>query len=626
MGLTAIALIAVLFMYGAIPGCLTPTVGQAVWSMSFSNAMAHQPFLGSEAIEFGFPIKNAIAFGAAGAWVASLFVRAGFSSADSYSFMTAFWLTVAFLGAWKAVRSLEQVIGVASPSRWTPLLSATTWTTLPIIWGHIGYSMLSLGISLLPLYLSSAIDLAHNKESLRATAFKYSLVAIVSVFMDGYTFMMFFTGATVILLLVGPVSRGANVRDVVRNLAIHIACFAAAALIYVSYSGSSDFGRHPMEFFRAWGVDLSYVFVPTAGQYWLMDWMGLSVARSDVSNFGDESVWATTFCAPLILLAVFAAYRLRKDTLVVALISVFVISFYLAMGPSLKINSQKPAAMQSVEHPQATALMPEDAAVMPTGNSWIYRNLPGFRDMRATYRWIALAQTSAWMLLILGALSHGSSNKEQRTRGVLLSRPRVDRWYVLALASLLAFNAQNLVSRHIIYKENREIFTRIDGELSAEIGSHVSRGELVAFIPAGNDFLAGYLATRVGFLTFNVGGDKNYVMTRGSWPVEIRELSDGVRGLGEELRVVGKSDDERVGLLKRKMVSDVFRLLGEGRADVIVVPYIDLLRPEWLYCLPRHECRQPDLVGAKGFVDELRVVDGLRVYETESFVSVRILR
>src|SRR5260370_41745257 len=101
-------------------------------------------------------------------------------------------MTIAYLAmaAWGAIRCAQQ-IGLRYRAA---LLAAAVWLTMPMIWAHVGYSMLSIGIALLPFYLNQSLRVyridSTRMTTLVATATSFTATAILSVFMDGYTFVM----------------------------------------------------------------------------------------------------------------------------------------------------------------------------------------------------------------------------------------------------------------------------------------------------------------------------------------------------------------------------------------------------------------------------------------------------
>src|SRR3546814_581240 len=131
---------------------MLPTLGQAVWTMGFAESFANGHLLDFYAHDFGIPKPAAMAFGLAGAWPASLLVRLGWHAADAYSGMAAFWLGLAMYSAYRIARGL-------GATRLHSVVGSTAWISTPIVWAHAGYSMVSLGISLLPFYFLAAIKL-----------------------------------------------------------------------------------------------------------------------------------------------------------------------------------------------------------------------------------------------------------------------------------------------------------------------------------------------------------------------------------------------------------------------------------------------------------------------------------
>src|SRR3546814_12365885 len=102
--------------------------------------------------------------------------------------MAAFWLGLAMYSAYRIARGL-------GATRLHSVVGSTAWISTPIVWAHAGYSMVSLGISLLPFYFLAAIKLflieSPTTHFTPKTDALYFAATILSVFMDGSTFMLF---------------------------------------------------------------------------------------------------------------------------------------------------------------------------------------------------------------------------------------------------------------------------------------------------------------------------------------------------------------------------------------------------------------------------------------------------
>lgn len=526
---SAAAMAVVLVLYGAVPFVATPAQGQAVWTTGFAQSFANGSLLSIHAANFGAPNPAPIAFGLAGAWPAALFIAAGLHPADAYSAMAALWLGLAFFGAWRLARLVS--LG-AMPS----LAAAALWLGMPIVWVHAPYAMLSLGIALLPLYFLCALQLMLRAPRLRYAAL-HVLACVVAVFMDGYTFVMFVAGASLLgvwLFAYSPPRRRLLARWA---LPAHVAGVGIAYALYVSYVGTSHYESAPLEAFRAWGLDLAFVAVPTQGVHWIPDTLGLSSARSEERFFGDPSVWRTAFALPILLAGLWAWWKARRAcALATGLLAVLFVGFYLALGPSLKIQATHPPGDETGK------AMAAHQAIAPTGSAWLSAHVPGLRDMRAAYRWLALAVFSAWLLLVLWLAS------AERSEFVLAA----------AVAGGIALvNLPDIPGKWRGDAHNREMFVRIDAELVQDLGRFLKAGERVAFLPYGNDMLANYLAARLRLVSYNVGGDKNLTLARRHWPETLRQI--------------------RMGSVEQGFPAQALLLLVRGEAEAVVLPYIDLL-------------------------------------------------
>jgi hypothetical protein len=601
----SLAIVFVLFVHGAIPFLMLPTLGQAVWATGFSQSLANGPLFNFYAHDFGIPKPAAIAFGLAGAWPASLLIRLGLHPADAYAGMAALWLGLAMFSAYQIARRFGATRSIS-------LLGAVTWMSMPIIWAHAGYSMVSLGIALLSFYFLATFRLflldSESTRTLPTAIPLYFAAAIVSVFMDGYTFMMFATGSSILLvysLIMRPEIRPALIKIAIP---VHMASFALAYLLYSTYIGKSNFEPQSIDFFRGWGLDLSFIAIPTKGVLWLPDLLGFSLKRTDELYFGDWSVWKTTFALPVLLLGLLAWWHARRNVRIstgVLLVAVF--GFYMALGPSLKINSIKPESLQ-ISHPrQQSNLMASELAVIPTGNAWLSEKMPGFNVMRASYRWSALGIFALWLLIMIRV-----SRTDQE----------IKRIWLMGLFAVILFNLPDFQKRWQDGIDGRDMFQQIDRELVGELRQHIRPADTAAFIPWRNDFFANYLAPKIGFRTFNIGGDKNLAAAQTGWPPEMLAL--------------GGEIDADNALAAVKMLID-------GTADVLVVPYFHMLWSPHLWpCLDQSTAKlsdeqNEDISSIPGFIcpserrDELQhVILALRdspyveVLESELFATVRL--
>lgn len=583
----------VLVVNGAVPFLMLPTLGQAVWTTGFSQSFANGSLFDFYVHDFGLPKPAAIAFGLAGAWPASLLIRVGLHPADAYSGMAAAWFLLAMYSACRIAREF-------GASRVIALLGSVAWMTMPVIWEHAGYSMVSIGIALLPFYFFSACMLfllaPRTTQITRKAIALYFTATIVAVFMDGYTFMMFATGAS-ILLLYSLLARS-EIRPVLirKAIPVHVVSFALAYIIFSTYIGRSNFDAQPIDFFRGWGLDLSFIGIPTKGVLWLPDLLGLSVPRSNELHFGDASVWRTSFALPVLLLGLFSWWRTRTNLKVATgVLLVAVLGFYMALGPSLKINSTKPESLQLSNPRQQSSMMAADIAVMPTGSAWVSTTLPGFNVMRASYRWVALGVLASWFLIMISVSRKGVGNRTV---------------WIFGLVALVLLNLPNIEESWRKSVGHRVAFHKIDRELVAEFRQHIQRGEKVAFIPWHNDFFANYLAPRGGFRTFNIGGDKNLYAAQSAWPPEMLALG---------------------GVINVEKAQASVTMLIDGAADVIVLPYFHMLwSPHYWPCLrvsrndlgfPCPWVRRAEL---QPVVHALAALPYVQISDNEFFATVRL--
>lgn len=507
---------------GAIPGYMSPTTAQVFWLLGFSKSFANSGSL--YAHNFGLPVPAAISFGLSAALPAAAFLKLGASPANAYAAVFAMWLTIAFAGAFWFARYIRA-------GRPASLLGALIWCTFPIVWQNNGYSALALGIALLPLYHLTSLNISIGRLS------AWSCLALIAasfaaVFMDGYTFMMFASG-TALMFGCTIVNRRRNLKlDLLYRALIIIFAFAASYVAYALYEGTLGFGAASIDFFRGWAASLEFFFVPTSGVLAVPDVLGLSASRLPDDYFGDASTFISTFCAGIMLVALYGIVVLKERKFLPIVFGLIAIAgFYMALGPTVKFLTYRPAGVSQ--------LMPASYGWLETGNAWISEYLPGFRNIRASYRWTALGMFGCWAVFMLML---ASGKLSMNVRAALLT-------------ILLVFNIPNGRQLHA-YRYYRDVVN----EVAAEVASwkpHFRRGEIVAFLPYGNDFLINYIASELDIRTYNVGGDKNLMSAMSSWPEEMTDMEQGK--------------------IAPEFALQVKAFLESGKADAVVFPYIDLL-------------------------------------------------
>lgn len=523
-------------VHGAIPGWMLPVQLQMLWSGGFAESLANQGWLALYAHDFGLPAPAPISFGLSAVLPMAALIRWGMPLQDAYSLTVMLWLAIAFVGA----AALAARLGVQSSLSW---LLATCWLTLPVVWGHAGYSMLALGIALLPAYLLMVPALLQSPRQGRkpwlAHAVLAVLVAGVSVFMDGYTFVMYGVGS-VLLIAVGAFGDSGRARaGVWVALATQLVAFAVAYLAYRRYVGAMPLEAPSMDMFRAFALDLHHVAVPTRGVHPLFDFFGWSVDRSLLDQYGDRSVWTTTFALPLLAVAVFAWIdrNTRTTRLWFGISAVVLVSMYFALGPSLKVFSAQSFTPSQI----GTGLMPASAGLVETGNEWISRHVPGFSSMRASYRWTALGLCGLWMLVAVWA--------GRRWRG----RQAVP---MAVVATVIALQLPDLAGQWQEKRQLRDMFLSLDREIGRDMATLPLQDKRVVFLPTGNDFLVNHIAARYRLSAYNIGGDKNVELARSHWPSTIQRAR------------------ARAG---STLATEIRTILLKGDADAVVLPLVGLL-------------------------------------------------
>lgn len=577
---TALAFAFVCGLYGAIPFFGAPTLLQALGTtIGFAQSFLNNEGFTLYAENFGFPTPMPRSFGLSGVLVTQFFLWAGLEPIDSYTLMIVFWLAVAYFGAIQFCKFFKV-------SHISSVLLSVLWLIQPVVINHAGYSMLSLGFALLPTFLYSSFLIFNSAIDSRFSMINFLLFlffCVVSIFMDGYTYMMFASAVSLLGLWLFFFSSSKKSNFIIYVLPVFFVGFGCSYMLYNFYLGSMSLGSSPIEFFRGWGLDVSFILIPTAGTNLIFDFLGLSVKRTSDIYFGDASVWITTYSLPLALFGLFGFWKFfKKSNLVAGFMIVSLFGFYMALGPSVKFFSVKPEV--GIGESQAIGpLMSEEYAVIPTGNAVLSNKLPGFKSMRASYRWHGLFILGLWVGVIV----------------LVQSQERRSQWLSIGISSLLILliipSPINKIEASVGYR-NRAL--DIQDKLGASLDNTVKEGEVAAFLPYGNDLSINFFSSLYDFKALNVGGDKNLIMAKSEWPQEM---------------VVANSSASVIDIS-----SVAISLLLLDKVDLVILPYFDTM---WAI----HNW--PDPLEGKGFAlqisEELKKISVLDVEDFEFYSVVR---
>lgn len=532
-------------IFGALPFITAPTMGQLIWLGGFAESMSEGPFISLRADDIGLPLHHTPAFGFAGALPMAVLIEFGVSMPHAYTIVFAAYLGLA---AYLAFR-LTQALGATS---FSGVLLTLAWMTTPVAWAHTGYSFLSVGFVLLPGYLFLGYRLLQY-PSPKIWEYGVFLGACqVAVFIDGYTFVMFAVAYG--LFAMSYIIKGAVTWEhVIKKVAPAIIVgFGGAYMSYAFLTKATGYDTNSLDFFRAWGADLTFFLQPSQGISMVFDMLGLAAKRPEQIYYGDASTQYGTFILPLIIGAGYFIYFFRKAASVLAFSIIALWGVYFSLGPSFK--------MAATKAPTQSALMPAAEASAPTGTGRISKYVPGFKNMRSSYRWIALGHLGLWGVIVIGVARSSAANK----------------WILLIPAAITIINLPSPVQKFNEKKnalQGVQAFTAGFAPLSSLAGK-----KKVLFVPYANDMSVNYLAPLHRFDAYNIGGDKNYFAARRQWPSVVSQLG--------------------VGALSPEMSSTLLSLFAANIVDGIVLSRVDLLK------------------AAHGWPPEIRNSDNLEMLET----------
>ncbi|MEJ7650320.1 MAG: hypothetical protein WKF57_15000 [Nakamurella sp.] len=499
-------------------------VARLGWSQFFERC--HQ--IGAP---FGSPLLLGLPQTYVGAWLSYL---PGIDAWRAYKIVTALCCAIGFAGAVALFRRWNAPV-------WLAAVGATLFLTSPTLISLASFTYTFHGYAQLPAYLWLLLRTLDAVSAGRIL--QPSLVAIgtslLIVFTDGYSFI----GTAVMVLVVGlgwVVSRSIPLRVRMTGLSIWAAALLGSAGLYLVYipSGGVDL-RVGIGAFRYLGLDAFTLFLPGPFLWYSDD----APWRSTLYKlWGDGSNQTTNylglFAVAMVVVAVaFGLLRPRtaagRERLTLALAGLACLG--LAFGPAFKFANSAVPITPSYDVP-----LSETRMWLPT--ALLYEHVPGFTEIRATYRIFAVTRFALIALAIVGLAA--------------LWRTRA-KWLAPALAVLVVLEGSvNPVNR---VEEAHHAFA-VTGELRSkllvDLQTLVRPGETILMLPASNDFYATGLVPFTGATSYNVGVDKNYYLSTATWPAAVTDA----------VAAYQKGDFSVAGCA----------LLRSGAADVIVLPVVPI--------------------------------------------------
>ncbi len=493
------------FATGNIPFLTTSAFYGVLNKQGFAESFSKDSLFSIYSNSFGYPVDSPLSFGLPLVKVSSILTKFQLSAADSYTISFLLFIILAYFGAnkWCGIYLNKYLSSIVS----------ILWFCQPIVWYHVQYTALSIGIALIPLYTYIIYKFIEKKETslikIPGMLFLVFSTFVFSAFMDGYTFVMIALFSVISwvflsMLEVDKLGDSKFVKNSIYKLFFLLFSISCSALLFNLYFPGVIESNSPLDFYRGWGVDLSFLSLPTSGNIWFFDILTIGVERNHSMYFGDSSVYLSTFVLPLLIFSFFGFFiKTNKKLFMLSFFTVAIFSLYMALGPSLKVNALRPEYLNS-------QLMPSEFGILSTGNGYFYQFLPGFKSMRATYRWIALFAFCLWIISI--NIFSSKYFKERKLRS-----------YVIALV-LIAVSFPNLSSRLEMQIQHREQIIEIENSLSNEISEYFTDDQIAIFVPIGNSVYANFLASTGGYKTYNVGGDKNVILSEQEWPLRIKKI------------------------------------------------------------------------------------------------------
>lgn len=418
------------------------------------------------------------------------------------------------------VASMWGLLRLMGATRFWSFAGTLLFYSLSIVWGKNGYGFMMWGFVFFPASIA-ATALHWRWARPLSTALLLTVVLTLHLFQEPYSFVMALIFGAIYaaihwLYLWKTRWADALLKSIGWGLAIVV-----AILLYKLYvPGGADYSTMPMSFFRGQGIDL-IAFTARPTLIFLLDLPWGVQDLNPLQFFTDgEAVYNSYlgigFIGGIILFLAYAGVRQRPQLM--ALVIIAATALLLALGPSLKIDSQRAEEVQPPIQEQHY-FMPSSAAVSSLPHAFVYK-LPGIKAMRAVSRWYLLAS-----LCIVVMVTLGLSSLSRRGRGGAVAATACAIW-------IAAEYAPDYGARAEIAATMRASFDRFNTRAVDELQKLLKPGEKVLFLGVGgpkSEYLTLYFCAMVDCRTFSASGDKNLQIAMKQWsPLMVKAFNPGV--------------------------------------------------------------------------------------------------
>lgn len=531
------------FIYGLIPGLYVNNFSAMTMMAANTQCVINDGIFSiSYCSNFGFPIGYPFLEGLPFIYLSAITAKLFNLSPYIANVLTGIlFIEVALISVYLLLIKLGS-------KKFIAIMMGFLFLSLPIIYKQSGYLYLMYGFALIPLYILLEAFLIRNfaNNQRKTTLMIFSTLAIytairsLSIFMDGYSFVMSGTisGLIVCFFILKSIKKDSI--TYLRIPAIIIIGNISAILLYQFYvPGNANYPIMPIDFFRAAGIDVVGFLLPSEA-YLLADKLDIAKNWEGLKFYGDGSNISMYYIG-FILLVTYLFYlftKVKKTNFIHKVIIIAgILAFIISLGPSIKINDTREVE-NKINITFSDYLMPPEAATINMHTDQLFVKIPGINNMRAVHRWYIIFILS---VIVTSSLFLTDISKKQKILSYL----------ILGLIIVELF--PNIGTLNGKYTNNYHALKNFDKDVIETMQKYIGEDEKIFFISKENDFLANYISAKLNTKSYNAGGDKNFGITSKFWPNTIKNM----RNTGEQNL-------------------NVYAAIKEGGVDKIILPHFNL--------------------------------------------------